>query len=36
MNKQDFIIIMQRTQKPLTNMVEMIPEDKLDWAPDEG
>ncbi len=36
MNKQDFITIMQRTQKPLTNMVEMIPEDKLDWAPDEG
>ncbi len=36
MNKQDFIEMMQRTQAPLKNMVEMIPEDKLDWAPGEG
>jgi uncharacterized damage-inducible protein DinB len=36
MNKQDFIEIMQKTQAPLKNMVAMIPDDKLDWAPGEG
>ena len=36
MNKQDFIEIMQKTQAPLKKMVEMIPENKLDWAPGEG
>ena len=36
MNKQDFIEMMQKTQAPLKNMVEMIPDDKLDWAPGEG
>jgi uncharacterized damage-inducible protein DinB len=35
-NKQDFIEMMQKTQAPLMNMVEMIPDDKLDWAPSEG
>ena len=33
MNKKDFIEIMQKTQAPLKNMVEMIPDDKFDWAP---
>jgi uncharacterized damage-inducible protein DinB len=36
MNKTDFIEIMQKTQAPLKKMVEMIPDDKLDWAPSEG
>jgi uncharacterized damage-inducible protein DinB len=36
MNKQDFIEIMQKAQAPLMKMVEMIPDDKLDWAPGEG
>jgi uncharacterized damage-inducible protein DinB len=36
MNKQDFIDMMQKTQAPLKNMVEMVPDDKLDWAPGEG
>ena len=36
MNKQDLIEMMQKTQAPLKNMVEMIPDDKLDWAPGEG
>jgi uncharacterized damage-inducible protein DinB len=36
MNKQDFIEMMQKTQAPLKKMVEMIPDDKLDWAPGEG
>ena len=35
MNKQDFIEMMQRTQAPLKNMVEMVPDDELDWAPGE-
>jgi uncharacterized damage-inducible protein DinB len=35
-NKQDFIEMMQKTQAPLMNMVEMVPDDKLDWAPSEG
>jgi uncharacterized damage-inducible protein DinB len=33
MNKQEFIEMMQKTQAPLEHMVEMIPDDKLDWAP---
>jgi uncharacterized damage-inducible protein DinB len=33
MNKADFVNIMKRTQAPLKNMVEMVPDDKLDWAP---
>ncbi|MCP4221678.1 MAG: DinB family protein [bacterium] len=36
MKKQDFIEQMQRVQKPLKNMLELVPEDKLDWAPGEG
>lgn len=36
MNKKDFIEMMRKTQAPLKNMVEMIPDDKLDWAPGEG
>jgi uncharacterized damage-inducible protein DinB len=36
MNKQDFIEMIQKTQAPLKNMVEMVPDDKLDWAPGEG
>ena len=36
MNKGDFIEMMRRTQAPLKSMIEMVPEDKLDWAPDKG
>ncbi|MBU0755488.1 MAG: hypothetical protein KJ645_10150 [Planctomycetes bacterium] len=36
MNKQDFIQVIKKTQAPLKKMVEMIPDDKLDWAPGEG
>ncbi|MHC4944633.1 MAG: DinB family protein [Planctomycetota bacterium] len=36
MKKQDFIDIIRKTQTPLFNMVEMIPDDKLDWAPGDG
>lgn len=36
MNKQDFIEQMTKTQKPLKPMVDMIPDDKLDWAPADG
>ncbi len=36
MNKADFIVLMQNTQAPLKNMVSMIPEDKIDWAPGDG
>jgi len=31
--KSDFIEMMRRTQAPLKSMIEMVPEDKLDWAP---
>lgn len=34
MTKRDFFEIMKRTQAPLENMVKMIPDDKLNWAPD--
>jgi uncharacterized damage-inducible protein DinB len=33
MTKKDFIEMMRRTQAPLKGMIEMVPEDKLDWAP---
>ena len=36
MNKNEFIEIMKKAQAPLKGMVEMIPDDKLDWAPGEG
>jgi uncharacterized damage-inducible protein DinB len=36
MKKSDFIKEMQKTQAPLKGMVEMVPDDKLDWAPSEG
>jgi hypothetical protein len=36
MNKNEFIEMMKRTQAPLVKMVEMIPDDKLDWAPADG
>lgn len=36
MNKQDFVDMMRKTQAPLAKMVEMVPDDKLDWAPGEG
>jgi uncharacterized damage-inducible protein DinB len=35
-NKSDFIELMRRTQAPLKGMIEMVPEDKLDWAPGKG
>lgn len=35
MKKSEFIEIMKRTQAPLGKMVEMIPDDKIDWAPGE-
>jgi len=34
--KSDFINQMRLTQAPLKGMIEMIPEDKLDWAPGKG
>ncbi len=33
MKKQDFIEQMRSTQAPLKAMVEMVPDDKLEWAP---
>ena len=36
MTRQDFIQDMQRTHAPIVAMVEMVPEDKLDWAPGAG
>lgn len=36
MNKADFVALMQRTQAPLKKMVEMVPDDKLDWAPEKN
>ncbi|MFH2000122.1 MAG: DinB family protein [Planctomycetota bacterium] len=36
MNKTDFILDIRKTQAPLKAMVEMIPDDKLDWAPAKG
>ena len=36
MKKSDFIEMMRRTQAPLKDMIEMVPEDKLDWAPDKS
>jgi len=36
MKKSDLIEIMRQTQAPLKNMVEMVPDDKHDWAPAEG
>ena len=35
MNKSDFIEEMRSTQRPLIKMVEMVPEDRLNWAPAE-
>jgi hypothetical protein len=34
--KSDFVEAMKKTQAPLKKMVEMVPDDKLDWAPGEG
>jgi hypothetical protein len=34
--KSDFIELMRRTQTPLKGMIEMVPDNKLDWAPDKG
>jgi len=36
MRKSDFIEQMRSTQAPLRKMVEMVPEDKLGWAPAKG
>ena len=36
MNKTEFIEQMKSTQRPLAGMVEMVPDDKLDWAPAKG
>jgi uncharacterized damage-inducible protein DinB len=36
MNKHDFIEQMLMTQQPLIKMVEMVPEDQLNWAPAQG
>lgn len=33
MNKKDFIGMMQKTQAPLVKMIEMIPDDKLEFRP---
>jgi hypothetical protein len=34
--KSDFIEMMRRAQAPLKGMIEMVPEDKSDWAPAKG
>jgi uncharacterized damage-inducible protein DinB len=36
LNKADFIADIRKTQAPLKAMIEMVPDDKLDWAPAEG
>lgn len=36
MKKKDFIELMQHAQAPLKGMIEMIPNDKMDWAPAPG
>lgn len=36
MKKEDFINMMRNAQAPLKKMVEMVPDDKLDWAPAEN
>jgi uncharacterized damage-inducible protein DinB len=36
MKKSDFMEMMKNTQAPLGPMVEMVPDDKLDWAPAKG
>ena len=36
MKKADFVSIMKKTQAPLKKMVDMVPDDKLGWAPDKG
>ncbi len=36
MNKNDFIEQMRLTQRPLMRMVEMVPDDRLNWAPAGG
>lgn len=36
MKKSDFIEMMRRTQAPLKGMIEMVPDDKPDWAPEKG
>ncbi|MGE5340765.1 MAG: DinB family protein [Candidatus Omnitrophota bacterium] len=36
MNKKDFIEMMHSVQAPLKGMIEMVPDDKLDWAPAKG
>lgn len=36
MKKSDFIEMMRRTRAPLKGMIEMVPDDKLDWAPDKN
>ena len=36
MKTSDFIEQMELTQRPLRKMVEMVPEDKLGWAPAKG
>ncbi len=33
MKKQDFVNVMRHAQAPLKAMIEMVPEDKLDWRP---
>jgi len=34
--KNDFIDLMRQTQAPIKAMAEMVPDDKLDWAPAQG
>jgi hypothetical protein len=36
LKKSDFIEMMRRTRAPLKGMIEMVPDDKLDWAPDKN
>ena len=36
MKKAEFIELIRAAQAPLKAMVEMIPDDKVDWAPEKG
>ena len=36
MNKCDFVEIMRQTHAPLEKMLEMVPDEKLSWAPAKG
>ena len=36
MKKDDIIDLMKAAHRPMAGMVDMVPDDKLDWAPGPG